>query len=436
MRSAPGWGIRLAPLIATQAFLWLTLIFYAFGPWQWPMRNPGLLYGFVIAAHVALLLGYLSAAHRAPSEASARIDPKRLLMLSFLATAFVLPLTAYARTGRWMPDLVGAIRNPGEAYEAAHLYAASTTNFASYLRVLAAPALAILFPVGIYFWSRWNWGVRIALLAAMGSTVLLSIATGQRRDMADLLVTVPFVVVASHFANVTRLSRRFVLAGAVGTCLAVLGFSAYFVYSHVSRVGENAAKYGVNPVTRQSPNLDNPLLTALPSEARPGAVALFNYLSTGYFGLSLALDRPVKPMYGFGHSMILTRNFERLTNDDAFEKRSLPVQISDKDGFRYPVFWCTAYPYFANDVGFFGVIVLMFLVGRGLALSWIDMLGGRNPYAGVFFALLATMIFYMPATNRMLQDGEGVAAFYFWLLLWGATRWVHLFAGRTRMVTA
>jgi hypothetical protein len=409
-------------LVATQVFLWTTLLLFAFGPWQWPLSDPGKLYAFVVAAHIALLLGYLSAAHRNPAEGATTFDPRKLLTASLWATLLVLPLTSYARTGQWIPDILGAIRNPGLAYQEAHLYAEGGANFASYLRVLAAPALAILFPVGVFYWSRWTWPVRLTMLSAMGSVVLLAVGTGQRRDIADLLITVPFLVAASHFAGVTRLSRRTLVLGTAGICVAVVTFSAYFIYSHVSRVGHDTARYGANPVTQQMPNLDNPLLQVLPDEARPGAVGLLNYLTTGYFGLGLALERPVKPMWGMGHSMFLTRNFQKLANDDGFERRSLPVQISDKDGFRYPVFWCTAYPYFANDLGFLGVVAMLFFVGRGLALSWIDMLSGRNAAASVMFGLLLTLVFYLPATNRMLQDGEGVAAVYFWLAAWIAGR--------------
>ena len=123
-------------------------------------------------------------------------------------------------------------------------------------------------------------------------------------------------------------------------------------------------------------------------------------------------------MYGFGHSMFLTRNFSRFSHDDGFEQRSLPYIISEKDGFKYPVYWCTAYPYFLNDLGPIGTIALMFVFGALLAVAWSDVLGGRNPYAVVMFWMLAILAFYLPATNRMLQDGEGVFAFYIWLFVY------------------
>jgi hypothetical protein len=69
-----------------------------------------------------------------------------------------------------------------------------------------------------------------------------------------------------------------------------------------------------------------------------------------------------------------------------------------------------------------GTVIMLFFIGRALAITWIDALGGKNPYAVVMCSLLLTFAFYLPATNRMLQDGEGVATFYVWLLIWGLSR--------------
>jgi hypothetical protein len=416
-----GWGRRLAPMIAVQAFLWLTLALFAFGPWQWPLRNPGQLYLFVCGAHLALLFGYLSAAHMAPRESPTKWNPQRLVRISLWATTFILPITSYARTGHWIPDVMGGLMNPGKAYMEVHQFEVAS-NPASYLRILASPILAILFPLTFYLGRSVTMPIRIFTISVVAIVVLMSVATGQRRDIADLLVTMPLIIMASHWAGVCRLSRRTILAGLGLALTSIVLFIAYFAYSHISRVGADTASYGANPVTRQKPDLDSPVLALIPDEMKPGGVALVNYLTTGYYGLGLALNRDVQPMYGAGHSMFLTRNAQRLLNDSSFENRSLPIQISDKDGFKYPVFWCTAYPYFANDLGFLGTILMLFFIGRALAITWIDALGGKNPFAVVMCSLLLTFVFYLPATNRMLQDGEGVATFYVWLVIWGFSR--------------
>ena len=417
-----GWFTRLAPLVVLQAFLWLTLGAFAFGPWSWPMRDPSGLYTFVIACHVAILFGYLGVAHRAPRATENAIDYKRLVVWSLVLTAIALPLTSYAKTGRWVPDVVGGIMDPGRAYAESHAYTEGATNFASYVRIVLAPWLAALVPLGVFYWSRLGRGLRIGLVASILVIALLSIATGQRRDIADLIIAVSLASLGAHWAGVTLWSRRAKAIGSIACAFAIVAFACYFVFSHVSRIGQQTADYGFNPVTHSAPDQDKPVLAFVPAEMRPGFLGLMHYFTTGYFGLSLALDRDVQPMYGLGHSMFLTRNWARATKDEGFESRSLPVQISEKDGFNYPVQWCTAYPYFANDLGFLGTVLLMFFLGRLFALAWIDALGGRSPASVVAFTLLATLLFYLPATNRMLQDGEGVVAFYSWLAVWGLIR--------------
>jgi hypothetical protein len=61
---------------------------------------------------------------------------------------------------------------------------------------------------------------------------------------------------------------------------------------------------------------------------------------------------------------------------------------------------------------------MLFVVGWMFALSWLDVLGGKSLGGIVAFTLIATLLFYLPATNRMLQDGEGVVAFYVWIGVW------------------
>lgn len=405
-------------MLFLQGFLWATFLAFEFGPWTWPMRDPGKLLLFVVSCHIALLLGYVGVAHNAPRPERSPVDPRRLFVYALVATVAMLPLTTYAKTGQWVPDIVGALTNPGRAYADAHAYMESSTNFGTYLRIVFGALLAAAMPLGVFYWSRWSRRARTVFCAAMFAIVLLSVATGQRRDIADMFIVATLCSLGAHWAGVTVWSRRARTIGAVCCSLALVAFFGYFVVSHVSRVGEKAAGYGANPVTKSAPNPDNVLLSAVPSEYRAGFLGLTHYFTTGYYGLSLSLEREVQPMYGFGHSMFLTRNFERMTKSPGFESRSLPVQISDKDGFKYPVQWCTAYPYFANDLGFVGTVLLMFLFGRLFGLAWIDMLGGGNARSVIVFALLATLLFYLPATNRMLQDGEGVVAFYTWVGLW------------------
>lgn len=416
------WGKRLLPLVATQIYMTGTVLLFAFGPWEWPTRHPEQLYGFLIAVQAALIVGYLSAAHKAPTEPVRSSDPRRLILFCLIAMAAITPFLSYAKTGHWIPNIGEALSNPGKVYAESLEVRRKGVNFGALVTDVLGPWLMALFPLVIFYWRRIQGTMRVAAVILLICMLLMSIATGQRRDIADQMVTLPFILLASHWAGVTRLSRKVIMTMTSGLAAFTIVFVVYFTYSNMSRIGDVAAGAGINPITHQGANWDHPLLAQTPPEIRPAVFAISDYLTTGYYGCSLAMDRDWKPMYGVGNSMFLTYVAGKLTNDQTLLDRSYAVQIDYSDGFTYPVHWCTAYPYLANDVSFPGVVLLMILVGRLFAATWVDACGGKNPHAVVLFALTALMVIYLPATNRMLQDGDGISAFLGWLVIWLAYR--------------
>ena len=52
------------------------------------------------------------------------------------------------------------------------------------------------------------------------------------------------------------------------------------------------------------------------------------------------------------------------------------------------------------------------------ARVWVDVLGGRNPYAVALLGQFLLMLYYFPAHNKNMQSGEGVLAFAVLLGAW------------------
>jgi len=100
---------------------------------------------------------------------------------------------------------------------------------------------------------------------------------------------------------------------------------------------------------------------------------------------------------------------------------SYPVRI-EKYGWDAQALWSSIYPWIASDVSFPGTLLIVFLIGRGFALCWLDTLRGENPFAVVLLSQFLIMLFYFPANNQLLQSGEGFIAFWVTLLLWWRTR--------------
>jgi len=166
---------------------------------------------------------------------------------------------------------------------------------------------------------------------------------------------------------------------------------------------------------------DNLLVRKLSPGTATALIGLDLYLTTGYYALSLSLQEPFVPMYGVGNSTFLYRQAARITKDPGILERPYPVRI-EKYGWDSQGLWSSIYPWIASDVSFPGTIVVVFLIGRLFAQSWLDTLRGDNPIAVVMFSIFVIVLFYFPANNQMLQSGEGFAAFWVTLIIWRRTR--------------
>jgi hypothetical protein len=217
-----------------------------------------------------------------------------------------------------------------------------------------------------------------------------------------------------------KLSRKKILRIAAASVAAFLLFIAYFGLTASSREG-SVVSAGYFLAAHARVDEDNFLVRNLPSGAATALIGLDIYLTQGYYALSLSLQEPFFPMYGFGNSTFLHRQAARITGDARILELPYPVRI-EKYGWDAQGLWSSIYPWIASDVSFPGTILVVFLIGRLFALSWLDTLRGDNPVAVVMFSIFVIVLFYFPANNQMLQSGEGFTAFWGTLILWHRTR--------------
>jgi hypothetical protein len=417
----PGLGLRLLPGLFFVVYLTLTVLLFAFGPWPWPVQDGTLLYGFLAAAHLALLIGYLSAASGEPRGYSALLTPRRLLPISLLANLLLLGPTVAARTGSFLPDVAAGIANPGAAYNLSVTWReGGPLLIVEYVRILLAPLLAVGVPLTIYYWRALRpWSRLLGLLTILGA-VATYVAMGTNKAIADLILVLPWLVLASHVAGFRRLRRRHVVAAGAGLLIAFLLFFAFFTAGQLTRRG-SGAQHGYFSAAQIFADQRHPLVGWLPDEPRAGALALIMYVTHGYYAVYLSLQEPFIPMFGVGNSFFLQRNAARVLDAPQIQTLPYPMRI-EYQGWDAMGLWSTIYPWLASDLSFPGVLLLVFLIGRLYAQSWLDALGGSNPFAVVTFGMLTLMLSYFPANNQIGQDGEALVAFLVILTCWRLTR--------------
>jgi hypothetical protein len=413
--------VRLLPITFFVTYLSFTVWLFAFGPWAWPIDHAVTLYLFLAGAHLALLLGYLSAAFAQPRGYRGRWSLKQLVLVSLAVNLLLLLPTSAFRTGSAIPHVLNGLNDPGESYYTTNVMRGQGGGPAEYARILLGPLLGLLLPLTVFYWRELPRLVRLLALVSVLGFLAIYVAIGTNKAIADFVLLIPCLIVASACAGYVRLTRRRV---AVASVLSVVLATLFFLFFSNTQLGRlktsDAVGYLPNIGLRADP--DNILLRNASPNVRIGILGLTSYVSQGYYGLSLALDQPFVPMFGVGNSMFLYFNAEKVTGDSRIENLPYPVRVERSHGWGAYLNWSSIYPWLASDVSFPGAILVVFLIGRLFAMSWLDTVRGDNPFAVAMLAQFVIMIFYFPANNQMLQTGEALTGFYGIMILWLMTR--------------
>lgn len=408
------------PIAWFQVYLWGTVFLFACGPWPWPVRNAQMLYTFLALAHTALLLGYLRGARVRLRRRACRWAWPKLFAASLAANLVLIGPTLVFRTGALVPSAATALSDLGGAYKKTNELRATGTPLAEYGRIAAAPVLSWLMPLTIYFWKRLGVIRRVLATGTIAITLYVWIVLGTNKGLADAVLVVPAVLVASYLSGRSIVRRCRLVAGAILVVAMVIGFFAFFSAAIVSRLGGESAVDTFAPLGIEATE-DNWALRLVPAAAVPGVKSLLTYTGQGYYALALALDEPFVPTWGVGHSFATIRQAERVLGEGRVSSRTYPFRLEER-GWDAWGLWASIYPWIASDVGFAGSLVVVAWIGYGMARAWREAIDTHNPLAVCMCAQFVIMVSYFPANNQVFQTLEPAAAFVGTALLWRFAR--------------
>lgn len=419
-------GRWLWPLVFFQLYLSLTVWLFFYGPWPWMVDNPGALFAYLAAAQVAIASGYLLAWRRVaaiqptPAQRTEELHEGVRFLKAALAITAVLALpSSLSRTGALIPDVAAGIGNAGLAYnenferlEAGNVYVA-----VEYLRMLVSPWLTAVLPLTVLYWGRLDWGWRLAALGLIGFNLAMYLATGTNKGIADLVVTLPWMLLLAVSAGTLRVHR-------IGLKLALTSVVLLGAFLYLFGAGQqlregSGSEYGTffsGDFVLQADS-EHFISSLLPQEFRLIFEALSRYVVHGYYALSLALQSDSSSTLGFGHSMFLARNADAVLGSDYFVSQSIPGLLERDHGWGMFLLWHSIYPWFASDLGFVGALVVIAALAYLLGLSWGHALATASARWTVLLFLLLVLFFYVPANNQVFQSGETCIAFFMLLYM-------------------
>lgn len=420
--------IALFPIVFFEVYLTLTVLLFAFGPWPWHVSNPVTLYGFLALVQAALLAGYVTAIHKHPPPRSHKWCPSRLVVVSLLFNFAWLPELYNIRTSTVdfsfaaaASRIAAGISDPAAQYhqKIRDIAALGPSTLVGYLTFLVYPILWILVPVAVLYWHRLSTWTRIGFGLWFICDISTWVASGTNKGIADYAVLLPWLLIARRPALLANLNSRKVLMIAFVVLAGMGALFTFFSMNMIGRAGgQSVVQYDLPAGI--SMDADNMLIRFLPPAQQGSVAALVSYVTQGYYALSLALHEPFVFCYGVGNSYFLeglTRKFVASPIMD----RTYPARIETYGWSRYGR-WHSLYTWIACDVSFYGVIIVVFLIGRLLAALWLDVVVNKDPLAISLFALLLMMLYYASANNQVLGFPSTAIPFWTLLCIWSRRR--------------
>lgn len=420
---------RNLPSIIGVFYIAATFTLFIFGPIDYPVGNYIAISAYIFLFLAILYIGFRFGSIQVARESSLR-NIRAIFFLGAISSIIILIPSTYYYTGKMPWEFMSAIEDQRSAYSSLSSQLAATEGQRGpivILRAIVMPLVWAVIPLGVIYWSRLGWIYRGLLFSTVLCGLIFSALRGTDREIADLLIISggAYAVAAgrkrleglrsgqARFPAPGFLARRWRVTIIGILALAVSG--SVFVERKEDRMVTVKAFCFLN--SGACADYTHPLVVGMNDSGRFATSMSVAYMTNGYYGLSLALEKPFLSTWGIGHSPALVRIYGVLSGDQTVATRTFNYRNLD-DGWPQEYFWSTMLTSVANDTGFPGALLIMGLFAWLWGRSWIDAVVARNDSAAIVFCIATYSVIYFPANLQILQTLEGYSTVAFWIVAW------------------
>lgn len=433
--------ILLLPLILIEIYLIITLLFLELGPVNWLLESENEFWILMLMYHGAFIFGYLLYLKKYSIQkiiVTKDYDYESFILKYFwlyLFLALIGSLIAYKNTvlsssyipydffddfikGFNSPDLV---RDEFNVRLSSYVSNKSVTMFYSLIVIFKFSVIIVM----TVLWEKLNIYKKIMILLVSIIPLISTITVGTNKLVLDTLLILGFSLLIQALSQkegykLKSLFKRKTLL--VFTLCLVLFFPFYFNKSMSERSStfsymETQTKPGNITILPNNyvSSKKNDFYKNIDPKLTNFLVKVDFYLVQGYYGMSLAIDEKFETTYGIGHSIFLLDQFKYFFNIDLISKT---FQYKINDQWHRLVQWHSFYSQVANDVGFYGVSIVMFVLGYLLSAIFRSAVIDNNLVAKSMIPLFVIMFIYIPANNQVFNFMETLFSFWMLLFLW------------------
>ncbi len=408
------------PLWFSMLVMWFTLFIYVAGPIRWIDKWD--VFEFItilllVLYFVAFAAGYLLRSRKLSqsklilADLTEHLNWKKFLSISIWINLFLTVSNAqiYSSTTdifSLFGQAIKGIFSPDTVYYGKDA-SSRMGSVVVWLTFLYSPAMYITWFLSVYKFKSLEKRERIVVVFTFVVELARWLSVGTNKGLFDivLLFVTFFLVLCMHYLGrqdfKTQEHRLLIKRITIIVLVAVIMFFAFFGMAISARVNGqyNEANYASFPY-----NL-------VPKGMRFFVDKAVHYLVNGYNNMERIIENcEFKWTFGLGNSRFSMQVFNMLFGVD-LTGRTYPYQLQNF-GVDPLVSWHSAYSWFASDLTFAGVIVLMFFAGYFMCGLAYDVVHRKDPIAMALLYLMVLMVVNASCTNYVLAYTNGFAGFW------------------------
>lgn len=422
-------SLPLRIMLFLQIYLISTVLFFILGPVRWPTMNEFWLYAMVISFQFILGIGYFYGMRTRMVIHSGKLNSFYFVIKHFnliCITAVLLNLLYLIRIYLLLPALsikeiiLLGVSNRGLLYQSINKITTSSIDMfggreLAIAIALCGPITVAVLPLLVVYYKRLNTSSKVFGFIAIGTQILLAISTGRNEGLFSLgIIFLSALILQKRYIRKLSKLDKFKLISSLFIIIILLiqFFSSTMLNRTQGSYSIGLKNIPINTISQHK----NELLRKIEATI----IYLDIYLTEGYYGMSLASTLPWEPTFGFGYSSYLRDNIEEYLGFDIRSRTFM--KRAEIYGWDASANWHTAYTWLANDFHWIGVFIIMFFLGKLIAMVYKDAYANQNPIAIVLFSLLIMFVFFIPANNKVFAQADTFTAFWFCLIVWTITK--------------
>jgi hypothetical protein len=413
------------PIFGVVGFNLFTLLVFITAPVDWGTDNLPVLCAFLVLCQLLVFAGFWLGRHTGlPTAAAVQLPLSHgtiLIDCLFLVYALTFPISYAYRMGfapfdipGMVSQLLAGLRDPHYAYAwSIDKGSESPIPWSVYFAISIFNQL--FFAAGFLRWRHFTNVRKVAFAIFVGIELFYWVGIATTFGVVSLATTFGL---SSMFwrgraggASWRRVAGNIILLGVL--LAGSIAFFSYNLYRRSSFVEIDVSQY---EVARRPILLGHPALAVMPEALQPTYIMVVSYLAQGYYHTCLAFDLDFRTTAFLGNNPALI-SLAKAFGVDVWEDTYVH-RLQSKGVDEYGV-WHSAYTWFASDVSFYGVPVVLFFLGYLFGFSWVR---GRDGdfLSQVVFIMFGNMLLFLFANNTYLSSV--FYAFMVFVPLWIVTR--------------